>query len=232
MSGFTNIPNAIWDWQIDNKELPKATRILAIVARYTICFHREFHELSLSFIAERLGMIRNNVSRELNQMIQCGLIREKTIGNKRLLAIGYVITSDNTSVIKNDNTSVINSDNQEIKQIKLNNLNNPFDEFWTKYPRKNAKVDAEKAFSTAIKKAPIAMILDGVKGYSEFVEKERKEKQFIKLPAGWLRSELWNDYQPVEPKESHLIRIVKNQSEEIDHDYLQRLYKQRGIKTS
>jgi hypothetical protein len=172
------------------------------VFRYTVCFHREWHELSLSFIAERIGMIRTNVSRELKIMIKDGMIREMNQGKKRYLSIGSVIESDNSSVIKNDN--------QEINNKKLKkDISSDFEIFWNEYPRKDAKADALRALEAALKKVDIHTILDGVRRYNNHIERERTEKKFIKLPAGWLRSERWNDYKEEVEQRSKLLRLIE-----------------------
>lgn len=224
MSGFTTVSNVLWDWQIDNKELSNSQRIFAMVVRYTVCFHREWHEMSLNFISERTGMLRNNVSRELKSMIKLGIIREQSEGNKRLLAIGCVIESDNASVInsdnggviKNDNRSVIKSDNQEIKQSKYNNLNNDhsdlFDQFWLMYPRKVSKPQAVKAFKAALQKTKVELIIEGLDGYINHLQNERTETKYIKHPATWLNAEGWNDYKLVK-QESKLLQLLMNHSD-------------------
>lgn len=231
MSGYTNIPNQLWDWMIDNPSLSNQTRILAMVVRFTVCFNRQFHNLSLSFIANRLEMKRQNVQRDVQSMIDSGLIREKREGQNRLLAINCdlatviknddslersVIKSDDSAVIKSDDRSVIKSDNQEIKQSKLKNKNivhdESFNEFWIAYPRKEGKADARKAFDTAISKDTVETILSGVRGYSLLIQNEKREMKYIKLPAGWLRSELWRDYINKQlQQESHVIRLIQSQ---------------------
>jgi len=249
MSGFTNIPNQIWDWIIDNKQLSNQTRILAMVIRFTVCFKRQFHNLSLSFIANRLEMQRQNVNRDIQAMIDSGLIREMKQGQNRLLAINCdmesvikndysveesVIKNDDSTVIKNDYTTVIKSDYQEIKQSKLKKNKDVhddlFNEFWMAYPRKEGKADARKAFDTAINKDAIETILSGVRGYAQLIQNEKRELKYVKLPAGWLRSELWRDYIVKPQQESQVIRLIKAQQTENDGDNiarLQRAYEQR-----
>lgn len=209
-SGYTNIPNAFFDWQIDNKELNRATRILALVARYTLCFHREYHELSLSFMAERLDIRRDHISEEIKKMIDSGLLRYYMTGQKRYLAIGYAVPGfGNSAVPESRNSTVPENGNQEIKNNKLKkDISSEFEMFWIQYPRKDAKADAAKAFSAAIKKAPLEIILDGCKGYATQIERDQTEKKFVKLAGGWLRSERWVDYQPKETK-SKLLRLIE-----------------------
>lgn len=229
MSGYTNIPNKLWDWMIDNPSLSNQTRILAMVVRFTVCFQRQFHNLSLSFIANRLEMKRQNVQRDVQSMIDSGLIREKREGQNRLLAINCdlasviknddsllegVIKNDDSTVIKNDDRSVITFDNQEIKQSKLKNKtivqDDSFEQFWNRYPRKEGKADARKAFDAAIKKETFETILNGASGYASFVQREKRELKYVKLPGGWLRNEAWKDYQEVQ-KDSTILRLIANQ---------------------
>lgn len=242
---YTNIPNELWDWQIDNADLPNSTRIMALVIRYTVCFHREWHEISLSFISERTGMLRNNVSRELKSMIQSGTIRERLEGSKRMLSIGYSIKSDNGGVIKNDNTSVIKSDNrdviksdnQEINNIKNNNLKNndqtAFDQFWTSYPRKVSKPQAKRAFQTALKKTTFETLMIGLEEYKSYLDSERTETKYIKHPATWLNAESWNDNKPVQAELSKTLRLVQNHSDkELNHEELRRIYERQSVKAA
>lgn len=246
MSGFTNIPNQLWDWQIDNKQLPNTQRIFALVVRYTVCFHREWHELSLSFIAERTGMLRQNVARDIKSMLQSGLIREKADGKKRLLGIGFenetVLESDNTfneGVLKFDNTGVLKNEYQEINNIKLTNINNNdqtlFDRFWSCYPRKVSKPQAKKAFNTAMKKTDIETLILGLEHYKDHLQKTKTDEKFIKHPSTWLNAESWNDYKPappIQPEQSSILRIVQNQSsmEDSDRELIRKLYREREAK--
>lgn len=237
MSGFTNVPNALWDWQIDNQMLPNVQRIFALVARYTICFHRTHHEISLSFIENRTGIKRSNASIILKQMINDRIITEKTVGQKRYLGLYYsepVMESNNTAVMESHNTTVMESHNQESKQSKLKNINNDlFDHFWSEYPKKVSKPQAIKAFGTAVKKVSFEIIMNGLDGYNDFVSKQIKETKFIKHPATWLNAEGWNDYKPTE-QVSRTLQLVQAQSEKEKNDYeyekLRELYRKTGTK--
>ncbi len=68
-----------------------------------------------------------------------------------------------------------------------------FDDFWSNYPRKVGKGAAERAWKTAIKKAPPATILVGLdKSIDEWVAKGT-EKQFIPHASTWLNQRRWED---------------------------------------
>lgn len=61
-----------------------------------------------------------------------------------------------------------------------------FDKFWNVYPRKEAKLNAEKSFVKAMQFTDIQTILSGVENYCARIRKEKIDKQYIKLPATWL----------------------------------------------
>lgn len=64
-----------------------------------------------------------------------------------------------------------------------------FDDFWAVYPRRVAKLDAQKAFAKALKIAPAEDIIAGARRYAAGA----REPQFTKHPATWLRSGCWMD---------------------------------------
>ncbi len=68
-----------------------------------------------------------------------------------------------------------------------------FDAFWNHCPRREGKIDAQKAYAQARKQATAETILAGMKLYAQSCPMERK---FQKLPAGWLRAGRWMDELP------------------------------------
>ncbi len=70
---------------------------------------------------------------------------------------------------------------------------NLFQRFWQHYPRKIAKEDAEKAFKAALKVASFEDIFAGTRRYADHVRRNDTPKNFIKYPAGWLRTKRWLD---------------------------------------
>jgi hypothetical protein len=69
-----------------------------------------------------------------------------------------------------------------------------FDRFWLLWPRKQAKADARKAYHAARKKGATAKaIFDGAQAYA--LLNIGNDKSFLKMPAGWIRDERWNDEQ-------------------------------------
>jgi hypothetical protein len=66
-----------------------------------------------------------------------------------------------------------------------------FDEFWKVYPRRQAKADARKAYKAARKSIDATTVLTGARAYALLTV--GVEREYIKLPAGWLRDRRWED---------------------------------------
>ena len=76
---------------------------------------------------------------------------------------------------------------------------NDFDQWYSFYPRKIARGEAQKAYAQQIKKGYNPQeLLAGVQSYAALVRKEGTAKHFIPHPATWLRAERWldEDLQP------------------------------------
>lgn len=69
-----------------------------------------------------------------------------------------------------------------------------FDEFWTYWPRKVSKADAEKAWNKAIKsRADPAAIVKAAASYAERCQLIKQDPKFIPHPATWLNRGSWGD---------------------------------------
>jgi hypothetical protein len=73
-----------------------------------------------------------------------------------------------------------------------------FPEFWSIYPRKVKKPQAQKAYAAARKKAPQHVLLAGAQCYAD--DPHLPETRFIPHPSTWLNGECWND-PPCPPRE-------------------------------
>jgi hypothetical protein len=80
-----------------------------------------------------------------------------------------------------------------------------FTDWWSSYPRKVGKIDAEKAYKSCIKMGYSADdLLTGAKAFSELCLREKTDKKFTPFPASFLRAGRWmdedlKDYQPINP---------------------------------
>lgn len=71
----------------------------------------------------------------------------------------------------------------------------PFDEFWTVWPRKVSKSDARKAWDKAVTKGRTdpAAILAAATSYAARCELMRQDPKYIPHPATWLNRRSWDD---------------------------------------
>jgi hypothetical protein len=65
----------------------------------------------------------------------------------------------------------------------------PFDVFWSEFPRKKAKEDARRAFAKAIKLVDLDEMLDALRAQAE----TWTDPTYIPYPATWLNGKRWND---------------------------------------
>ena len=87
-----------------------------------------------------------------------------------------------------------------------------FENFYSLYPRKEAKQKALQAYLKAIKKVDKDTLLEGLKKYIDYIKTNKKEREFIKPPATWLNQGCWEDeYSKIAQfaDKSSLIQLIK-----------------------
>lgn len=113
-----------------------------------------------------------------------------TGGKVNLPANLPVVNKDKQKTTPSSSTSSSPSDNIS-SELVLHGEYPPIDhfqEFWSKYPRKESKADAIKAWSQIKGNQNATEILSGLAKF-QFSE----EQQFRPLPATWLRKRRWED---------------------------------------
>lgn len=95
-----------------------------------------------------------------------------------------------------------------------------FLDWWSLYPRKVCKLDAEKAYKAASKKYPPGQIHSALRAYLSLIQREKTERQFIPYPATWIRSGrfLDDDLQ-------HQEQVATQDQIEAAQDYADRYFK-------
>jgi hypothetical protein len=83
-----------------------------------------------------------------------------------------------------------------IQNTEIKTSSNKFDEFWSVYPRKVGKRDAERAYVRALKVASSEEIFEGAKRYAA---DPNRTAEFTPHPATWLNRGSWGD-DPIPPK--------------------------------
>lgn len=64
-----------------------------------------------------------------------------------------------------------------------------FDEFWSVYPRKVAKLAAQKAYAKALKVVSPDQLIEGARRYAL----EKVGDAYVKHPSTWLNGGCWDD---------------------------------------
>lgn len=74
-----------------------------------------------------------------------------------------------------------------------------FERFWSEYPRKIARKDAEKAWSKIPAHQQID-VMNAIRLHTLAWKQQGTEKQFIPYPATWLRGARWEDEVEIAPE--------------------------------
>lgn len=75
------------------------------------------------------------------------------------------------------------------------NISDMFSDFWSAYPRKENRRQAEVEFNHAAETNDPIKIIAGAKAFAVMMAKQGREPKFIKLPAGWLADQMWLDVE-------------------------------------
>lgn len=72
---------------------------------------------------------------------------------------------------------------------------NSFDDWFSFYPKKTGKADAHKAYISEIKNKKVTheKLMEGLKKYCAFIERDKTETKWIKGPAAWIRAGKYKD---------------------------------------
>ncbi|MGA3562603.1 hypothetical protein [Melissospora conviva] len=69
-------------------------------------------------------------------------------------------------------------------------------EFWKAYPRKEARINALKAWVTATKKVDPDLLTERAHLYAQRVVREGRPRTAVKMAQGWLSGQMWEDEDP------------------------------------
>ena len=178
---------------------PAQSYILLAIADVVNDTHDNRFFMTIKALAKKTKCSERTVQRALAQFVEDGWLSVKAESNGRGNPTEYqfqLVMGDNLTPIfeeKGDKSGSKRVTNEvsihllELNRTQVEKLNPTFEEFWKNYPRKDAKKDAEKAFTTI--KAPLAEIMAGVKK----LKAENRKKEFIPLAGSWLRGERWKD---------------------------------------
>ena len=184
------------------EDIPKLTRIAG--SNVTLDVLRKFPDGKNA----KLESVRNNLNKYKTTCVQNG----KKGGNPNFVKgkSNPYYQTDNQDDNQKDNPRLCSEDNQtdnpEISSLTLTLTptitSNPnkhipagFNEFWTAYPRKIAKADAEKAWAKI--KPDLQTVLTALEWQCKLEDWTKDGVKYIPFPASYLNSKRYEDEKPV-----------------------------------
>lgn len=189
-------------------------RIIMVVWRYTYGFSRKEHDLSLNFISKATDIHKQQVKRELDNLIDMNIltvVREASFNQNRIISFNkdhedWKVRSEQKSIQSANpltGTKLVDSqsanpltptvsesayqDNNNITNIKENICDIQFEMFWKEYPRKIDKGGAKKNWNTRLKEKHKAEdIIKASINYAAECKRKNTETEFIKHPKTFL----------------------------------------------
>lgn len=179
--------------------LPDDDAKLAKFARMTAAqWARVRHTVMQFFTVENGEVIQSRLAREIDK--HANVVRQRRESGSR--GGRAKALKDNGPTIANANglpcQLELEPELEERDKESLSQRAKDFESFWAAFPKKKAKPDARKAFDAAIKKTPLATMLDAIVRQRQSADWLKQSGQFIPYPATWLRQEGWADEDAVE----------------------------------
>lgn len=101
----------------------------------------------------------------------------------------YINTSFNNTSFNNTVINPIKDKKNTSKELE-----NEFEMLWNRYPKKEGKKQAKKAFLKARKEnVSLEKINSGLNDYINYIQAQSVEPQYIKHGSTWFNGECWND---------------------------------------
>ena len=173
---------------------------------------------AISTLARYANASERSVKRDIQELIELGELRVELQNaptqnqyktNLYWITIGSGVTESasgvTTQVSRGDSSGKsgvtpvgTQNINITIKEPSIETSKNDFDEFWSLYPKKVAKADAQKAWKKAITRKSPDELLKLTKLYAEG---KLPDMTYIPYPASWLNKELYESVEVPEKKQ-------------------------------
>jgi len=185
---FAQIPNS---WLRDSRLSLKAIGLLA-----QIMTHVPGWNMSINSLASRNNVGKDQIRTAITELEEFGYLTREQSREDGKFAETIWRTSDPSEKPLSDNPTTENPTIKNTIPKEDQRKNNErtlteFERFWEIYPKKTDKGAARRAFTSALKKADLDLILTKAKDYAE--DPNLPPKQYVKNPASWLNAEAWNN---------------------------------------
>lgn len=134
---------------------------------------------------------KSNIDRDKESYTR---ICERNRNNRNNQSSPVVTSGHQSSRHVQDKDKDKEKDKEDIERninISLAQKSDDFDRFWSAYPRKKAKADAQKAWKGV--KVELPIILNAIEQQKRSPDWQKEGGKYIPYPASWLRGKRWED---------------------------------------
>lgn len=192
---------------------------------------------SLQYLAEWANSTKQGVLKALKSLISKGYIVKLGVSisptgqhtciyhatkfNDVLNKVEWGIKQSLTPGIKQSLTNNINNNNIEdnidnnIEHFNEEAIKEEFSRVWKEYPRKEGKDGAYKEYTKLRHKLGYDkfneyVVLDGIKRYKDYIERNKIEPKYIKQGSTWFHGHCWEDEYPTSSSSRDQSKYCKN----------------------
>lgn len=170
------------------------------------------------FLKTKRGFVQSRVKDELAKAESLSETRRKAAKSRYAKAPAIAVQKHTQS----------QSQSHKKKETDSADKSAMFVEFWAEYPKKVARRAAERAYLSALSRAPAAEVLAGLKRYRLTVD--GKEPRYIAHAATWLNADRWADESGTSTGNGIALNMAAfNTPEEIEHQ--RRMREKHGLET-
>ena len=180
--------------------------------------HKDGYELSYRQIEAETGLGRHAIQAATKNLEDLGWLTTERIiqpdgrfGGKAWIINDFTSVTNSTveptavenltHIKKTKANKTISKENTFNDVVQASRYSEDFETFWAAYPKRQQKGEAYKAWEQ-LRKKKLLPSLDVLTIAAQNYAARVSEPKFTKLPAGWLRAEMWLD-EPVAPKRPH-----------------------------
>ncbi len=165
----------------------------------------------LSMRAEKSEKARKSVSARW---------KKNDCNTSEVRAYNECITTDEQSKYEDDSPVILIKENKS--KVKENNTLALFEQFWKVYPKKCAKINAQKVFQKLhVDQSLLDRMLSALEKQKQ--DTQWQNKQFIPYPATWLNSHRWEDENELDVPENSAEEF---KMPEMTREDLERIYQE------
>lgn len=215
--GYIKLHRSLVEWEWYSDTVTKAVFLhLLITANYENkqwkgqLIKRGQRVVSRGKLSQELNISEQKIRTALKRLISTGEITKSLYAKNTIITVvNYDRYQDSNQISNQQSTSNQPATNHNERKIKKDNKainNNPpispqreewrvlFEEFWSEYPKKKSKGQAEKAFKKLNPNSElVAKMCEALARAKTCIDWQKEGGQYIPYPATWINARGWED---------------------------------------